>query len=185
MDIYLVIEAVGSIIYLTQKILLSFGKRIGWLFGFVGAISFTIVTFHKESYSYSILEITSGIIFIFGWILWNRSSSIEKWLTLTMSSLAIIGILFVFLLNLGSPNWILESSEIILFAVGAIFLTLRKPLGWILYGLGHLVLIYYAFLLGTYFIMALQIVSLPFAIIGFRNFKKQSQSKMYEIQNNL
>ena len=173
MDIYLIIEFTGSLVYLTQKVLLSYEKRIGWLFGCIGATAFAIVTLHKGSYSYSILEITSGIIFFFGLILWNGFSSTKKWITFTMSSLAILGILFVFLFNLGSPNWILESAEVALFAVGAVFLALRKPTGWILYGLGHVILTYYAFLLGTYFIMALQIISLPFALIGFRNFKKR------------
>lgn len=127
MEFYLVVEIVGSLVYLVQKVLLSFNKRIGWLFGCVGAVAFTI---------------------------------------------SLLGILLVLILNLGSPNWVLESVEVILFAIGAVFLVLRKPFGWALYGLGHLVLIYYAFLLGTYFIMALQVASIPFAVIGYRNFKR-------------
>lgn len=168
---YLVVEVVGSLVYLIQKVLLSFNKRIGWLFGCIGSIAFTIVTVHKGSFAYAILEMTSGILFLFGLILWNKYSSVEKWATFAMSGIAILGIMFVFILNLGSPNWILESAEVAFFAIGAVFLVLRKPIGWVLYGLGHFFLIYYAFLLGTYFIMALQILSLPFAVIGYRNFR--------------
>lgn len=171
MEFYLVVEIVGSLVYLIQKVLLSLNKRVGWLFGCVGAVAFTIVTLNKDSFAYAILEITSGILFLFGLILWNKYSSVKRWVTFVMSGIALLGIGVVLALNLGSPNWILESVEVTLFATGAVFLVLRKPVGWVLYGLGHLVLIYYAFLLGTYFIMALQIVSIPFAVIGFRNFR--------------
>jgi len=169
---YFIIEIIGSVLYFSQKVFLSFGKRIGWLLGFLGSIAFIIVTIHKGSFAYSILEITSGVIFIFGLFAWKKNEVLQKKVTLVMSILTILGILIVFFLNLGSPNWILENTMVTLFAIGAVFLVLRNPIGWILYILGHLVLIFYAYILGTYSIMLLQIVSLPFAVIGYRNFQK-------------
>lgn len=169
---YFIIEIIGSVLYFSQKVFLSFGKRIGWLLGFLGSIAFTIVTIHKGSFAYSILEITSGVIFIFGLFAWRKNEVLQKKVTLIMSILTILGVLIVFLLNLGSPNLILENTMVTLFAIGAVFLVLRNPVGWILYILGHLVLIFYAYILGTYSIMLLQIISLPFAVIGYRNFKK-------------
>jgi len=81
-----------------------------------------------------------------------------------MSNLTLIEIL-------GSPNWFLEDAMVIAFAVGAALLVLRNPLGWTLYILGHLILIVYAYILDTYFISLLQVVSIPFAIMGYRNLK--------------
>ncbi|KND48878.1 MAG: putative nicotinamide nucleotide transporter [Parcubacteria bacterium C7867-005] len=170
MNFYVAIEIIGSLVYLTQKILLSFSKRVGWVLGIMGSAAFATVTFHKGSYAYGILEVTSGIIFFFGLILWGKSGAKEKWMTFAMSTVAILGIILVSVLNLGSPNWILETLVVILFAIGAIFLVLKKPIGWFLYGLGHLVLTIYAYQLGTYYIMILQVVSLPFAFIGYRRF---------------
>lgn len=172
MNYFLIIEIVGSILYFSQKIFLSVGKRIGWLLGFLGSIAFTIITLHKDSFSYSVLEITSGVIFIFGLFAWRKNELLQRKITLIMSGLTMLGIGVIFLLNLGSPNWILENTMVILFSIGAILLVLRNPVGWILYVLGHLVLIFYAYILGTYSIMILQIVSLPFAVIGYKNMKK-------------
>lgn len=169
---FILIEILGSILYFSQKIFLSLNKRIGWLLGFLGSIAFTIVTLHKGSFSYSILEITSGIIFIFGMFAWRKNNKLQSKITILMSIITLIGIIIVFSLNLGSPNWILENLMVILFSIGAVFLVLRKPIGWILYILGHLVLIYYGYILGTYYISLLQIISLPFAVIGYKNLKK-------------
>ncbi|MFA6514950.1 MAG: nicotinamide mononucleotide transporter [Candidatus Paceibacterota bacterium] len=171
MNIFVVIEIIGSILYFSQKIFLSLNKRVGWILGFLGSIAFTIVTLHKGSFSYSILEITSGIIFIFGMFAWKKNNKLQNKITILMSFLTLIGIIIVFFLNLRSPNWILENLMVILFSIGAVFLVLRKPIGWILYILGHLVLIYYGYILGTYYISILQIISLPFAVIGYRNLK--------------
>ena len=115
---------------------------------------------------------TSGIIFIFGMFVWRRNNKIQNKITIFMSVFTLMGIIIVFLLNLGSPNWILENLMVILFSIGAVFLVLKKPIGWILYILGHLVLVYYGYILGTYYISILQIISLPFAIIGYKNLKK-------------
>ena len=172
MTIFILIEILGSILYFSQKIFLSLNKRIGWLLGFLGSIAFTIVTLHKGSFSYSVLEMTSGIIFIFGMFVWRRNNKIQNKITIFMSVFTLMGIIIVFLLNLGSPNWILENLMVILFSIGAVFLVLKKPIGWILYILGHLVLVYYGYILGTYYISILQIISLPFAIIGYKNLKK-------------
>ena len=172
MTIFILIEILGSILYFSQKIFLSLNKRIGWLLGFLGSIAFTIVTLHKGSFSYSVLEMTSGIIFIFGMFVWRRNNKIQNKITIFMSVFTLMGIIIVFLLNLGSPNWILENLMVILFSIGAVFLVLKKPIGWILYILGHLVLVYYGYILGTYYISILQIISLPFAIIVYKNLKK-------------
>lgn len=171
---FILIEILGSILYFSQKISLSLNKRIGWLLGFLGSIAFTIVTLHKGSFSYSILEITSGIIFIFGMFAWRKNNKLQSKITILMSIITLIGIIIVFELNLGSPNWILENLMVILFSIGAVFLVLKKPIGWILYILGHLVLVYYGYILGIYYISILQIISLPFAVIGYKNLKKGS-----------
>lgn len=171
MNPFILIEILGSILYFSQKIFLSLNKRIGWILGFMGSIAFTIVTLHKGSFSYSILEITSGIIFIFGMFAWKKNNKLQNKIIILMSFLTLIAIIIVFLLNLGSPNWILENLMVVLFSIGALFLVLKKPTGWILYILGHLVLIYYGYILGTYYISILQIISLPFAVIGYRNLK--------------
>jgi len=190
MNYFIIIEIVGSILYFSQKIFLSFGKRIGWLLGFLGSIAFTIVTFHKGSFSYFILEITSGVVFIFGMFAWRKNEILQRNITFVMSGLTIIGILIVLLLNFGSPNRILENVMVILFAIGAVLLVLKNPLGWLLYILGHLVLIFYGYILGTYSIMLLQIISLPFAVIGYENFKKLStqdtlSNKIMELTNKI
>ncbi len=169
MSYFLLIEIVGSILYLLQKIFLSSGKRVGWLLGFLGSISFAIVTFHKNSFSYSILEVTSGIIFLFGLFAWKKNESLQIKVTFLMSAITLAGIVIMFFMNFGSPNWILENAMVILFAIGAVFLVIKHPLGWILYLLGHLLLIFYAYGIGAYYIMALQIVSVPLAIRGYRN----------------
>ncbi len=174
MNYFLIIEIVGSILYFSQKIFLSFGKRIGWLLGFLGSIAFTIVTLHKGSYAYSVLEITSGIIFIFGIFAWRKNEALQRKVTFFMSGLTMVGILVIFSLNLGSPNWILENTMVVLFSIGAVLLVLKNPIGWILYILGHVVLIFYGYIIETYSIMLLQIISLPFALIGYRNLKKLS-----------
>ncbi len=172
MNSLFLIEALGSILYVTQKVFLSFGKRIGWIFSFFGAIALTIVTLNKGVYAYSVLEITSGIIFIFGFFAWQKHEKMQRRVTVLMSSLAVTGTFVIFFLNLESPHWILEDTMVILFAAGAVFLVLRRPIGWLLHLLGHLVLIILAYLLGTYFILGLQVVSIPFSIIGFKNLKK-------------
>lgn len=177
MSYFLLIEIIGSILYLTQKILLSFRKRIGWLFGILGSVAFTIVTIHKHSYAYSILEISSGVIFIFGLLLWQRFETVQKHLTFLMSGIVMLGIVAMAILNIHSPHWILEISMVLLFAVGAVLLVIRNPIGWILYGLGHILLIIYAHILGTYSILILQVVSLPFAYIGYKNFTRGRHEK--------
>ncbi|TSD03355.1 MAG: hypothetical protein Athens071416_36 [Parcubacteria group bacterium Athens0714_16] len=171
MNYFVIIEILGSIFYFIQKVFLSSGKRLGWLFGFLGSIAFTLVTLHKGSFAYSILEITSGIIFVFGFFLWQKFEKVEKRLTFLMGGITIIGIVVIFLFNLGSPNWVLEDSMVVLFVIGAVFLVLRNPIGWLLYIAGHIILIAYAYILGTYSILILQIISIPFAIIGYRNLK--------------
>jgi nicotinamide riboside transporter PnuC len=172
MTIFILIEILGSVLYFSQKIFLSLNKRVGWVLGFLGSIAFTIVTLHKGSFSYAILEVTSGIIFIFGIFAWRKNNRLQNKITIFMSVITLIGIITVFLLNLGSPNWILENLMVVLFSIGAVFLVLKKPIGWILYILGHLVLVYYGYILETYYISILQIISLPFAVIGYRNLKK-------------
>jgi nicotinamide riboside transporter PnuC len=174
MSIFILIEIVGAILYLSQKVLLSFNKRYGWLLGFLGAIAFTVVTLHKGSYAYMVLEITSGVIFLFGLFVWKGNGLFQKRLTILMSILAVVGITVIFLLNVGSPNLIIENVMVLLFTLGAVLLVLRNCLGWILYILGSLVLMYYGYLIQTYFIALLQVTYLPFAIIGYKNFK-QSQ----------
>ncbi len=177
MNYFTFIEILGSVFYLLQNISLSLEKRIGWLLGLIGAIAYFIVAIHKGSFAYSVLEVMNGIIFIFGIFVWQKYENVERKVTLTMSVLALIGIFFVFFLNLGSPNWILENLMVIVFVLGIVFLVLRNPIGWILYILGHILLIAYAYLLGTYFILILQVVSLPFAFLGYKNFKlKKSRS---------
>lgn len=167
----IIIEIIGSLLYFGQKVFLSFGKRIGWALGFFGAVAYIIVTFNKGSFAYTLLEITSVIIFVFGFFMWRKNQKIQQGVTLAMSAVVIIGVVMVFYLNLGSPNWILENIMVVLFAVGAALLALRNPIGWILYILGHIVLIAYAYILGTYSILILQIASIPFAVIGYKNFK--------------
>ncbi|MES3037714.1 MAG: nicotinamide mononucleotide transporter [Bdellovibrionota bacterium] len=179
MNYFLLVEIAGSVLYFSQKVFLSFGKRIGWLLGFLGSIAFTIITLRKGSYSYSVLEITSGIIFIFGIFAWRKNEILQKKATFIMSGLTTVGIIVISLLNLGSPSWILENTMVILFAIGAIFLVLKRPIGWILYILGHLVLIFYGYIIGTYSIMLLQVISLPFAAVGYRNLKKLNAGKIY------
>lgn len=171
MSYFTIIEIVGSVLYLFQKIFLSFGNRLGWLLGFLGAISFTIVTLHKESFAYAVLEVTSGVVFIFGLFVWKRNKKVEKQVTFLMSSIVLIGVFVTSYFNLGSPNWILENIMVLLFSFGAVLLVLKNKIGWVLYILGHLVLIFYAQVLGTYYILGLQVVSLPFAFIGYKNFK--------------
>ena len=178
MDYFIIIEIIGSILYFSQKIFLSFGKRIGWLLGFLGSIAFTIITLHKSSYSYTVLEITSGIVFIFGMFVWKKNDRLQRKVTFIMGGLTIVGILIIFLLNLGSPNWILENTMVVLFAIGAVFLVLKNPIGWILYIIGHTLLIFYGYIIGTYSIMLLQIISLPFAVIGYRNLSARDASSM-------
>lgn len=172
MNLFTIIEILGSVSYFTQKVLLSCGKRSGWLFGILGSIAFSLVTFYKGSFSYVVLEITSGIIYIFGLVLWRRFEKFGKWITFLMSGITILGIFVIFFLNLGSPNWILENIMVVLFAVGAVFLVLKKPIGWLMYFAGHVVLIIYAYILGTYAIMVLQVISMPVAIFGYLNFRK-------------
>ena len=190
MSSFILIEIIGSILYFSQKVFLSLNKRIGWILGFLGSIAFIIVTLHKGSYSYTILEATSGIIFIFGIFAWDKNNKLQNKITILMSIITILGIIFVFLLNLGSPNRILENLMVLLFSIGAVFLVLKKPIGWILYILGHLVLIYYGYILGTYYISLLQVISLPFAVIGYKNLKNRpsrdtSMSYYKSIKNNL
>src|SRR5260221_73817 len=96
MDYFLFIEIIGSILYLTQKIFLSLGKRVGWLLGFLGSIAFTIVTLHKGSFAYSLLEITSGIIFLFGLILWKKFGGVQKRVTFLMSAITMLGLFVIF-----------------------------------------------------------------------------------------
>lgn len=149
------------------------------MFGFFGSIAFTIITLSKGSFAYSVLEVTSGIIFLFGFLLWKNFEKVEKPVTFLMSGIVVVGIMAIFFFNLGSPNWILEDIMVSLFAIGAVLLVLRQPLGWILYIGGHLVLIIYAYILGTYSILILQVVSLPFAFMGYQNLKR-FENKEYQ-----
>jgi|SRR3990167_4285512 len=174
MNTLLLIEALGSVLYLSEKVFLSFGKRFGWLLGFLGAIAFTIVTIKKGAFAYSVLEISGGVVCLFGIFAWRKKENVQKNITITMSIVAMIGIFTVMILNMGSPNFILENTMAVLFALGTIYVVLRHPIGWLFYLFGQLVLTVFAYTIGTYFILGLQVASIPFSVIGYRNFKKGS-----------
>lgn len=168
---YFVIELLASVSYLFHKIFLSSTKRIGWIFGFIGSVGFGIVTMHKGSYAYGLSEFTNTVIFLFGFFLWKRHEGGQRNITIVMTMIAMLGILGVFMLNLGSPNWILEDAMITLFSIGTILLVLKHHTGWILYILGHTLFAAYALTLHTYAIFVLQLVSIALAFAGYKRFK--------------
>ena len=170
MDVILLIEIAGSTIYVIQKFLLSEERRIGWIFGIVGAMGFATVTLSKGAYAYFILEVISGVMFLIGYIAWGKYEGIQTRTTIFLSILAILGVCWVLYFNLGSPNYVLEISMVVMFSIGAIFLVLKHKIGWVLYGIGHIILVIFALQIETYFILVLQIVSLYFAVQGYKNF---------------
>lgn len=162
--------------YLSEKVFLSFGKRFGWILGFLGSIAYTIITLNKGVYAYSGLEITSGIIFLFGFFAWQRHAGLQRNVTICMSIIAILGIFVIFMLNLESQHWILEDTMVVFFASGAVFLVLKRPVGWLLHIAGSLVIVFLTYFLQTYFIMGMQIISIPFYIIGYRNLRRSKST---------
>jgi nicotinamide riboside transporter PnuC len=174
MDYFLLAEIIGTVLYFFQKIFLIYQKRVGWLLGLVGSLMFTLVTLHKGSFAYTVLEATSGVVFLFGLFIWKNNERLYLITTLSMAVVAFLGIAVVFSLNLGSPNLLLENIMVVLFIIGACLLVIRNSMGWLCYMAGGLILIYYAYFIGTYYIMLLQFISMPFFIIGYKNFKGQS-----------
>lgn len=172
MNILLLVEILGSLSYLLQNVFLSIRKRSGWAWGMVGAIAYTVVTLQKGSYSYAALEVANLILFIVGFVLWGKVLGVQKQITIWMSILVLAVMVSIFYFNIGSPNYLLEDTMVSLFLAGVVLLVLKKSFGWICYIFGHVVLMVYALVLQTYGIMVLQILSLPFAFLGYRNLRR-------------
>ena len=155
------------------KIFLSKKNKLGWIFGMFAASIFSYIAIEKNSYLYLALEISAFITFLFGFFVWNISKKNRDKISFILGFVVIFFVIYSLFIGMSSPNFLLESLMVLNFSLGGVFLVKQSKFGWIFYGIGHVVFIWYGIELELYFISILQAISLIFAYQGFRKFMEK------------
>ncbi|MCC6324018.1 hypothetical protein IT400_04490 [Candidatus Nomurabacteria bacterium] len=141
---------IASICFILNKffLLLPFGTKwvstkFKWFLGMLGAILFIIYFFSIGSPMLSTLEIGLTILTLYRFIVEEKRSQIIEY------TLGIFTGIIVFILYLNMKNGFIQDTELLGswgMIIGTFFLIQDKlKMGFILYGIGHLFLVYFGY----------------------------------------
>jgi len=183
------IEIIGAIILLISVFLLSKKKNIGWIFGIVGNILYSIIFFESKLYA----DFGLQFIFIFqsfyAIYIWNKhkvdsdkifketevSTSSNKYKILSLIYIIATGVVTGYILdnytdaNLPYIDGMVTSISII----ANWLLSIRKIESWILWIIADVIFIGMFIHTELYITLGLYIIFLINAIYGYLNWKKE------------
>ena len=149
------LEIIVSCLYFSNKLLLLFEKKSGWVLGLAASALAMVYFFNLSLYLFFSLELACFVIMLMG--LFAEKLSIK----LAVIIYSIVALVMVYLLiNIRESGW-LEFITSILFMCAFLLLAKRKLYnGWLCLGISHGLMLLVTFEKGAYFFALMQGLSL-------------------------
>ena len=183
------IEIIGAIILLISVFLLAKKKNIGWIFGIIGNILYSIVFFETKLYADFGLQFIFVFQSFYAIYIWNKfkvdddkilketqvSTLSNKYRIISLVSIIITGLVTGYLLdnytdaNLPYVDGMVASISII----ANWLLSIRKIESWILWIIADIIFITMFIQTELYVTLGLYVIFLINAIYGYINWKKK------------
>lgn len=160
----LTFQILSSVFGFTNKVLLFFNKRIGWVAGLLAGLFFVVYFFLIGFNVYAIVQIGFSLLMLYGYFSYKSISHSQR--TLATTILSIIAIVVTVLTFKGNLT-ILEAVSALLASWGTYFLASKKPKkGWVSYLIAHIILIYLTFIKQQYFFVFFQFASAIVSVLA-------------------
>lgn len=184
------LEVIGTLLSFAY-LWLSVKQKIGlWIFGFLGAVTYTIVFFESKLYAAMSLQLYYLWVSVYGWYSWKKSKAstgeelpvrltrFNEWPVLLGITL-IIMLIYYALLSMGTDSPIPGADSFITaFSIIATWMLARKQIEhWLIWIVVDLVAVGIYFMQGLYSTSILFLVYGIMAVIGWFQWRKSLKKK--------
>lgn len=184
------LEVIGTLLSFAY-LWLSVKQKIGlWIFGFLGAVVYTIVFFQSKLYAAMSLQLYYLWVSVYGWYSWKKSKAstgeelpvrltrFNEWPVLLGITL-IIMLIYYALLSMGTDSPIPGADSFITaFSIIATWMLARKQIEhWLIWIVVDLVAVGIYFMQGLYSTSILFLVYGIMAVIGWFQWRKSLKKK--------
>jgi nicotinamide mononucleotide transporter len=184
------LEVIGTLLSFAY-LWLSVKQKIGlWIFGFLGAVVYTIVFFESKLYAAMSLQLYYLWVSVYGWYSWKKSKAstgeelpvrltrFNEWPILLGITL-IIMLIYYALLSMGTDSPIPGADSFITaFSIIATWMLARKQIEhWLIWIVVDLVAVGIYFMQGLYSTSILFLVYGIMAVIGWFQWRKSLKKK--------
>lgn len=184
------LEVIGTLLSFAY-LWLSVKQKIGlWIFGFLGAVVYTIVFFQSKLYAAMSLQLYYLWVSVYGWYSWKKSKAstgeelpvrltrFNEWPILLGITL-IIMLIYYALLSMGTDSPIPGADSFITaFSIIATWMLARKQIEhWLIWIVVDLVAVGIYFMQGLYSTSILFLVYGIMAVIGWFQWRKSLKKK--------
>ncbi|MDD3195454.1 MAG: nicotinamide riboside transporter PnuC [Paludibacter sp.] len=184
------LEVIGTLLSFAY-LWLSVKQKIGlWIFGFLGAVVYTIVFFESKLYAAMSLQLYYLWVSVYGWYSWKKSKAstgeelpvrltrFNEWPVLLGITL-IIMLIYYALLSMGTDSPIPGADSFITaFSIIATWMLARKQIEhWLIWIVVDLVAVGIYFMQGLYSTSILFLVYGIMAVIGWFQWRKSLKKK--------